>query len=153
MTTQVQFGIRIAEPHDLEALAPLVDAYRVACGAPSDVAETRHYLMDRMLSHQALLYGAWEGKQPVGFLQMFLSCSTPALTTDWGVQDLYALPEIASAQSILQQLLGEALAFSREREDRQLSVQKTPVTEGYLSLLNAAGFSERAEASRFIKKL
>lgn len=153
MPTQVQFEIRIAEPPDLEALAPLVDTYRVACGATSDIAETRHYLLDRMLSQQSLTYVAWENQRPVGFLQMFLAFSTQALMSDWVVQDLYVLPEVTSEQNILQQLLGEALAFSREREDRQLSVQKTPVTTRYLSVLSAAGFVEREGSAQFNKTL
>jgi GNAT superfamily N-acetyltransferase len=115
-------GVRRATPADLDALAPLFDAYRGFYGRPSDVQACRAFLGERLTRHESVIYGAWAGGRLVGFMQLYPTFSSLELKPAWNLNDLF-VSEAARGRGTATRLLEAAHALARVTGAAYLTLQ------------------------------
>ncbi|GJQ20993.1 MAG: N-acetyltransferase [Bacteroidia bacterium] len=100
--------------HDLEMLAPLFDAYRQFYGQRTNLADSRHFLEERIIRNESVLFLArQEDGTPSGFVQFFPSFSSVAMRRLWILNDLFVHPEYRG-YGIGEQLLHHGVVFARQ---------------------------------------
>ncbi len=85
---------RLATIEDLDAVAPLFDAYRQFYQRPADLPLARRYLQDRLQRQESVIFVAVApGGRIVGFTQLYPTfCSVRAAPT-FVLYDLFVAPE------------------------------------------------------------
>lgn len=105
---------------DLDALAPLFDAYRQFYEQAPDLALARRYLGARLARGEALLWGAWQGDEAVGLCQCYPSFCSVIVQPILVLYDLYVSPAArgrGAAQALMQAAEDTALARGCARLD------------------------------------
>lgn len=110
----VQAAIVQASHKHLPTLAPLFDAYRVFYDRPSDIEAAHAYLLNRISSLESVIFLAIseDGREGLGFVQLYPSYSSLSLKRIWILYDLYVTPE-ARRQGIGRALMDRAREFAR----------------------------------------
>ena len=85
--------VRPATPADLDAVAPLFDAYRRFYGRPADLAASRAFLAERLTNGESVVLVAEAGSVAVGFAQLYPLFSSVAARRVWLLNDLFVAPE------------------------------------------------------------
>lgn len=99
--------IRWAGPDDLNALAPLFDAYRIFYGRASDPEGARAFLGKRLRRNESVVFLAELESQPVGFTQLYPLFSSIGMSRIWLLNDLY-VAESARRHGVASALLDAA---------------------------------------------
>ena len=81
--------IRRAELRDLEAIAPLFDAYRMFYEQSSDLAGGTIFLRERLERGEAVIFVALEGTRAVGFTQLYPAFSSVRMRRLYLLNDLF----------------------------------------------------------------
>jgi GNAT superfamily N-acetyltransferase len=82
--------IRLAESlEDIRTVAPLFDAYRVFYEAPPDPAAAYEFLSERWRLHESVLFIAFDGATPVGFVHLYPLFSSVGMRRLWLLNDLF----------------------------------------------------------------
>lgn len=87
------FEIRAAAVSDLEALLPLVQAYRVFYKQKPDRQRERAFVEKHLRDSASVLYIAETEATAAGFMQLFKTYSTVHLAASWILEDLFVTPE------------------------------------------------------------
>ena len=87
MTTAL--ATRHATPDDLDALAPLFDAYRRFYEQPGDIALASDYLNDRLERGESVIFVAEADRQLLGFCQLYPSWCSVAAARIFVLYDLF----------------------------------------------------------------
>jgi ribosomal protein S18 acetylase RimI-like enzyme len=103
---------RPATPDDLDALAPLFDAYRRFYGQPGDVALASEYLHDRMERGESAILVARADGQLLGFCQLYPSWCSVAAARIFVLYDLFVEADARRA-GVGTALMLAAQAFGR----------------------------------------
>ena len=74
---------------DIDALAPLFDAYRQFYGKTGDIEAAKAFLLDRFNHGESILFLAFENDKPIGFTQLYPSFSSVSLARVYVLNDLY----------------------------------------------------------------
>jgi GNAT superfamily N-acetyltransferase len=82
-------SVRQAILSDLDELATLFDSYRVFQGRPSDPAAARAFLRERFDHGESVVFMAFDGRQALGFAQLYPSFSSVALQRVFILNDLF----------------------------------------------------------------
>jgi ribosomal protein S18 acetylase RimI-like enzyme len=86
----VSFVVRRAGVPDVDAVAPLFDAYRQFYGLPPDPALARRYLADRLSRDESLVLLALdEAGASLGFVQMYPTFASLRAARTFVLYDLY----------------------------------------------------------------
>lgn len=85
--------VRRATPGDVAALAPLLDAYRVFYGQPSDPGAAQDFLQVRLERGESVVFLATLEGRPAGFTQLYPLFTTVGLAPIWLLNDLYVAEE------------------------------------------------------------
>ncbi len=85
--------IRHATPDDLDALAPLYDAYRRFYEQPGDIALASAFLADRMERRESTILVAQAGGQLLGFCQLYPTWCSVAAARIFVLYDLFVDPD------------------------------------------------------------
>jgi hypothetical protein len=85
---------RRATMADLDALAPLFDAYRVFYGQAPNLSAARRFLEERLARGQSEVWVAEEGKEILGFVQLYPMFSSVSLGPILVLNDLFVLPGV-----------------------------------------------------------
>ncbi|HEU0223968.1 MAG TPA: GNAT family N-acetyltransferase [Steroidobacteraceae bacterium] len=118
---------RRATLDDLDAIAPLFDAYRQFYQQPADLALARRYVQERMQRGESVIFVA-EGadRRPVGFTQLYPTfCSVRAAPT-FVLYDLFVAPGArgtGAGRALMQ--AAEAYAASTGAARLELSTART----------------------------
>jgi ribosomal protein S18 acetylase RimI-like enzyme len=101
---------RVATLADLDAIAPLFDAYRQFYAQPPDLALAARFIRDRMQNHESVVLLAFDGNtQAIGFCQLYPSfCSVEA-------QPIYVLYDLFVAAEARRTGAGRALLLAAEK--------------------------------------
>jgi len=89
--------IKRATFSELDAAAPLFDAYRQFYGQRSDVAAARAFLDERLRRDESVIFLAVEDKElgeALGFTQLYPSFSSVSLKRLWILNDLFVGPNV-----------------------------------------------------------
>jgi GNAT superfamily N-acetyltransferase len=105
--------VRRASASDIEALLPLVRAYRVFYAQAPDDAGERRFLGKHLRDETSTVFFASEGAAAVGFVQIFESWSTVRLAPVLILEDLFVEPA-ARGRGIARALIHAASAYARE---------------------------------------
>src|SRR5215467_4994325 len=89
----VEIEIVQATPADVEAAAPLFDAYRQFYGKTPNEEAARRFLFARLSKGESVVYYARSNQAAVAFLQLYPAFSSVNLSRQWILNDLYVLPE------------------------------------------------------------
>lgn len=106
-------AIRPASRSDLDALLPLVQAYRVFYEQQPDAQREREYLAAHLRNGTSALYIAEVDSSAAGFMQLFPTFSTVHLAGSWILEDLFVDPRFRR-RGVARALLERALEHVRE---------------------------------------
>jgi ribosomal protein S18 acetylase RimI-like enzyme len=98
---------------ELFAVAPLFDAYRVFYKAASDPAGAREFLYERWRLQESVLFVAYEGNVPHGFVQLYPIFGSVELRRLWLLNDLFV------AEGTRRSGIGRALMRRAEQHARE----------------------------------
>lgn len=105
--------MRRAGPADVDAIAPLFDAYRQFYGLPPDLALCRGYLAERLeRGESVVLLAADPGGVAIGFVQMYPGFSSLAAARTYVLYDLFVDPA-ARQRGVGRRLMEAAAAEAR----------------------------------------
>jgi|SRR5579862_3666157 len=84
-----ELTIAQASPVDLDAIAPLFDAYRAFFAGPNDLARSRSFLQERLRARDSVVFFASSSTQALGFIQLYPLWSSWYCRKIWFLSDLY----------------------------------------------------------------
>ncbi len=105
-------ALRLATIGDLEALLPLLQAYRIFYEQPPDAVRERAYVEAHLRDGSSTIDLAFAGDRCCAFLQMFKTYSTVHLQPAWILEDLFVDPAYRG-RGIAAALLDRAVARAR----------------------------------------
>ena len=132
--------VRQATLEDLDALAPLFDAYRQFYEQPSDLGRARRFLDERLSFRESVVFiacGADGSAQ--GFTQLYPSFSSVRAARTWLLNDLFVAPG-ARRQGVAESLLGAAAVFARARGAARMTLSTTVDNTAAQSLYERLGW-------------
>ena len=106
-------NIRRATATDLDAVAPLFDAYRRFYGQSGDLPRARAFLAARLQAGESVVLLAERDHAAVGFAQLFPMFSSVRTARMWVLNDLY-VEAAARRGGVARGLLEAAARFARE---------------------------------------
>ena len=105
--------VRQAVIGDLDALAPLFDAYRQFYGRTTDLAAARAFLFERFKHQQSVIFIAHDGADAaIGFTQLYPLFSSLTLARTFVLYDLFVAPS-ARRSGAARKLLRAAADYGR----------------------------------------
>lgn len=134
---------------DLDALAPLFDAYRMFYAQESDPALARNFLGERLQRCDSVVFLArLDDGAAAGFTQLYPTFSSVRAARTWILNDLYVAPA-ARRRGVARALLDAAAAFARDDGAIRLELETTPDNATAQALYRAAGWREYDDTLRF----
>jgi len=104
---------RLASLADLDALAPLLDAYRQFYEQPADLAGARGYLGERMARGECVVYVAFGASgEIIGFTLLYPTFSSVGMRRIFVLNDLFVTPAARGTRASVA-LLEAAKAHAR----------------------------------------
>jgi ribosomal protein S18 acetylase RimI-like enzyme len=139
-------AILLGTVEHLPMLGELLDQYRVFYGQPSDRPAAEHFLFERLINHESLIYLALDQskEQAAGFIQLYPTFSSVSLMPEWLLSDLYVHPAYRR-QGIATALLGEAMQMVKQREDKGLRLEMLPENIPAQKLYESLGFVKNTQ--------
>ena len=132
MTGMTALAIRHATPDDLDALAPLFDAYRRFYEQPGDVALASAYLHARLERGESAILVAEADGQMLGFCQLYPTWCSVAAARIFVLYDLFVDAQVRRSG------IGRALMLAAQDFGRAAGAVRLD--------LNTARSNERAQA-------
>ena len=136
------FSICRADETDLDALAPLFDAYRQFYAQPSDLPRARRWLAERMARGESVVLLAKDADgEIVGFTQLYPMFSSVRTARLWILNDLFVASH-ARRSGIARALLEAAAEFARDDGAAAIMLETGRDNAAARALYRAAGWSE-----------
>ena len=102
-----------ADASDIDKIASLFDAYRGFYGQPSNLAQSRAFIAERIARDESVVFYAQEqGGETLGFVQMFPTFSSIDAHRTWLLGDLFTTPA-ARGKGVGTLLMNTARDFAR----------------------------------------
>ena len=121
--------VRQATVHDLDAVAPLFDAYRQFYRRPADLQCARAFLAERFRHHESIVFLAFDADgNAIGFTQLYPLFSSVSATRKYLLNDLYVVPQ-SRRGGAARRLIGAAAQFARANGAASMSLS-TAVDNG-----------------------
>jgi len=124
-------SIRRAAAADVDAIAPLFDAYREFFTRKPDLAVSRDFLAERFERDESVVFAAFHDGVAAGFLQLYPLFSSWYARRQWFLSDLY-VDAALRARGIGRRLVEAAIAFAADTEARAILVE-LPFSEPHLT--------------------
>ena len=145
-------NIVYADVEHLDRLAPLFNDYRVWYGKPSDLPGSTHFLFERIINHESVIFlvldGEQEGARAVGFAQLYMTFSSLGLQPVWVLNDLW-VADGWRRKGIARLLVEKAQKLVTDREDKGLQLETAPGNTSAQALYKQLGFVEDNEFSHY----
>ncbi|MBV9270761.1 MAG: GNAT family N-acetyltransferase [Candidatus Eremiobacteraeota bacterium] len=143
-----EITIREALMSDLDALLPLVDAYRAFYKQESDLESTRSFMRNRLQSPMTNVFLA-EGKFGiVGFAQVFETYSTVRLAPMFILEDLFVDPQQRGA-GVGTALLQRVVEFAKKRGAGGMFLETAHDNETAQRVYDRAGWTRETEFYKY----
>lgn len=133
--------IRRATTDDLDAVAPLFDAYRRFYGQPGDLPRARAFLADRIRADESVVLLAERDGHAVGFTQLYPMFSSVRAARLWVLNDLYVDSD-ARRGGVARGLLEAAADFARDDGAVRIVLETTVDNTAARALYRNAGWHE-----------
>ena len=111
-----------AGPAHLRQLVPLFDAYRQFYKQRSDMAGARKFLRKRLAREESVVFLAMDGKEAVGFVQLYPSFDSVAMRNLWILYDLFVAPT-ARRRGVAKLLMERARRYAAETKAKRLILE------------------------------
>jgi ribosomal protein S18 acetylase RimI-like enzyme len=131
--------VRPAVLSDLEALAPLFDAYRQFYGRDSDLSAANAFLSDRINHDESVLFIALEGNKAVGFTQLYPSFSSVSLARIFILNDLF-VDDSTRRKGVASKLMSAAVDYASSMWAVRVSLSTATSNETAQRLYQSAGW-------------
>jgi GNAT superfamily N-acetyltransferase len=139
--------IKRAGLEDMDAAAPLFDAYRQFYGQRSDLAAARAFLDERLRRGESVVFLAVadgpEGRA-VGFMQLYPSFTSVSLGRLWILNDLYVDPGVRRG-GVGRRLLERARDWAVETQAKGLVLSTGVTNKTAQSLYESCGWTRDDE--------
>jgi GNAT superfamily N-acetyltransferase len=136
-------NVRRAAAADLDAIAPLFDAYRQFYGQPADAARARTWLSERLQSGESVVLLAERDGRSTGFVQLYPMFSSVRTARLWILNDLFVASD-ARRCGVARALLDAAARFARDDGAAGLMLETGRDNAPARALYRAAGWQEDA---------
>jgi GNAT superfamily N-acetyltransferase len=136
-------NVRRAAAADLDAIAPLFDAYRQFYGQPADAARARTWLSERLQSGESVVLLAERDGRSTGFVQLYPMFSSVRTARLWILNDLFVGSD-ARRCGVARALLDAAARFARDDGAVGLMLETGRDNAPARALYRAAGWQEDA---------
>jgi ribosomal protein S18 acetylase RimI-like enzyme len=131
---------RLAESRDLDAVAPLFDAYRQFYEKPADLALARRYLGERHERRESVIIVAENaGGEIVGFTQLYPAFCSVIADRTYVLYDLFVTPS-ARGTGAGRALMEAAEAHARKTGAARLELQTAKTNTIGQSLYESCGW-------------
>jgi len=134
-------SIKRATVEDLDAVAPLFDAYRGFYGQASDLPRARDWLKARMQASESVVLLAEADGKALGFVQLYPMFSSVGTARTWILNDLY-VDAAARRGGVARTLLDAAAGFARDDGARSIVLETTRDNTPARALYRNAGWNE-----------
>ncbi|SPJ32066.1 GNAT family N-acetyltransferase [Kushneria phyllosphaerae] len=134
-------NIRTANSFDLDALAVLLNDYRVFYQQDSDEAACRGFLHKRLERGDSCLLVHDAGHGPDGFVQLYAMLSTVSLASRWLLNDLFVAPQ-ARGRGIGRALMQAATARAQEHGASSLMLRTQTHNHAAKALYESLGWQK-----------
>ncbi len=111
-----------AAPQDLVALAPLFDAYRTFFAGRGDLAQSRHFIEERLRLGDSVIFLARRDARAEGFIQLYPLWSSWYCKRIWFLSDLY-VRESSRRVGLGRVLVERVIAYAKETEAASVMVE------------------------------
>ena len=132
-------SVRAATIADLDALAPLFDAYRVFYRKPSDVDAARAFLAARLERAESAIFLAEDDGDAIGFTQLYPGFSSCRMARILILNDLY-VDTTARGRGVGRMLLDAAVDHARGTRAAFLTLATETGNTGARALYERAGW-------------
>ena len=139
----MSINVRRAAAADLDAIAPLFDAYRKFYGQPTDVGRARAWLSERLQSGESVVLLAERDGRSTGFVQLYPMFSSVRTARLWILNDLFVTSD-ARRCGVARALLDAAARFARDDGAAGLMLETGRDNAAARALYRAAGWQEDA---------
>lgn len=136
-------SIRRATAADLDAVAPLFDAYRQFYGQAPDLQRARGWLHERLRRNESVVLIAERGRVAIGFTQLYPAFSSVRTARTWLLNDLYVAAN-ARRSGAARALLESAVQFARDDGAAGISLETGHDNAPARALYVAAGWHEES---------
>jgi len=127
----------------------LFDKYRIFYKQPSDIKLAEHFITERLINNESVIYVAFIDDMPVGFTQLYPKYSSMRAMKNWILNDLF-VDELHRKKGIASALIRAAMDFAKANNAR--FVQLETQTDNYTaqSLYESVGFIQQEPDTEFI---
>lgn len=105
--------IQKATLKELDSLTELFDLYRVFYEQRPNLEGAREFLKARIMNDESVVFLAFDGNNPVGFVQLYPSFSSVSMMRSWVLNDLY-VKEQFRGKGAGEKLIYKAIQFAKE---------------------------------------
>ena len=142
--------VRQAGPGDVDAVAPLFDAYRQFYQQPSDPALARAFIAERLTHWESVIFLAERDGQAVGFVQLYpLFSSTAARPRRlWLLNDLFVSPS-ARGGGVARALMDRARRLGEETDAAGLELATARTNGAAQRLYESLGWRQDEQFLRY----
>ncbi len=130
---------RQASISDLDAIAPLFDAYRQFYGKTTDLAAARTFLSNRLNQNESTIFLAFQDEFAIGFTQLYPTFSSVSMARAYVLNDLY-VSATGRGQGVGTQLLSAAASFAKSVGAVRLNLNTDIQNTTAQSVYEAAGW-------------
>jgi ribosomal protein S18 acetylase RimI-like enzyme len=131
---------RRATLRDVEAIAPLFDAYREFYEQSPDLTLAHRFIAERLANNESVIFLAFsESEQAVGFAQLYPMFSSARAARTYILNDLFVVPAARRA-GVASGLLKEAETFGRSAGAARLSLSTAHTNVAAQRLYEALGW-------------
>ena len=142
--------IKRASVGDLDAVAPLFDAYRQFYGQRSDVPAARAFLEERLLRDESVVFFAAvdDGAEALGFTQLYPSFSSVSVRRLWILNDLFVRSGVRRV-GVARRLLERAREWAVETDAKGLTLATAVTNEAARALYESCGWRRDDEFTHY----
>jgi len=137
---------------DLDAVAPLFDAYRQFYGQRADLAAARAFLDARLRREESVIFlavGGEGGNDALGFTQLYPSFSSVSVRRLWILNDLFVRPGIRRG-GVGRRLLERAREWAIETDAKGLMLATAVSNGAAKALYESCGWRRDDEFEHYV---
>ncbi|MEJ9227914.1 GNAT family N-acetyltransferase [Peribacillus butanolivorans] len=132
-------GIQKATLNELDSLTELFDLYRVFYEQTSNLEGAREFLKERLTNEESVIFMAFDGDNPIGFVQLYPSFSSVSMMRSWVLNDLFVKGN-ARNKGFGEKLLKAAITFAKETGAKGVSLETDKDNGNAQKLYEKIGF-------------
>ena len=127
--------------HDLDSLSELFDLYRGFYQQKSDLRGAKVFLEKRLINEESIIFIAFEGVDPIGFIQLYPSFSSVSMKKIWVLNDLY-VKEKVRGKGFGESLVRKAIVFAEGTDAKGVLLETNQENIAAQTLYKKIGFIE-----------